>query len=295
MPGLLSAIVTVVCWGTWLIVSQVVRFRSQQIRTFYIAAANLVMATGVYLIQGAPRMDAAVFWVAFAGGVIWAVSGLCAFIATDKIGLVRAVGIWTPLNIIVSLIWGAVLFHEFLKLSPFSLVILLVSLVAIVGGILTIILARGEEEKPRDPAGVRLGLLGALGAGVLWGSYYVPIKFSSVSMWTAAFPLALGIFAASTLLVLFPRVPLRLDDLRSYVRVGVSGVLWSIGNYSMLVLVEQLGAGRGFTIAQLGVVINAFVGVYFLKDPKPGTRAAALIVGGSLLATLGGVILGNLK
>ena len=34
---------------------------------------------------------------------------------------------------------------------------------------------------------------------MLWGSYFIPIKLSAASMWVAAFPLALGIFAGSAL------------------------------------------------------------------------------------------------
>ncbi|MCJ7702965.1 MAG: GRP family sugar transporter [Anaerolineales bacterium] len=63
----------------------------------------------------------------------------------------------------------------------------------------------------------------------------------------------------------------------------------------MLLLVDTLGAGRGFTIAQLSVVVNALVGIFWLKDPRPGSRPARLTLLGCVLATLGGILLGNLK
>ena len=53
--------------------------------------------------------------------------------------------------------------------------------------------------------------------------------------------------------------------------------------------------GRGFTIAQLAVVVNALIGVYWLKDPQPKTRAATLTLAGCVLAMAGGIVLGNLK
>ena len=53
----------------------------------------------------------------------------------------------------------------------------------------------------------------------------------------------------------------------------MSGVLWSLGNYGMLLLVGELGAGKGDTIPQLSVVVNALVGIYWLKDSQPGTSA----------------------
>jgi len=53
-------------------------------------------------------------------------------------------------------------------------------------------------------------------------------------------------------------------------------LLWGIGNYGALKMMELIGTGKGFTIAQLCVVVNALVGVFLMKNPKPGTRAALL-------------------
>jgi glucose uptake protein len=50
-----------------------------------------------------------------------------------------------------------------------------------------------------------LGLLGALGAGILWGIYYLPIKTSGASMWIVALPMAVGIFVGSAALLLLGR------------------------------------------------------------------------------------------
>ena len=131
-------------------------------------------------------------------------------------------------------------------------------------------------------------------AGVLWGTYFIPIKLSAVSMWVAAFPMAVGIFVGSLILVLLSGQGLKLDHPSSYVRVVSTGILWGIGNYGML-LVDQFGAGRGFTIAQLGIVINGLLGVFFLRDPAPKTRAAVLTLIGCVCATIGGIMMGGLK
>ena len=78
-------------------------------------------------------------------------------------------------------------------------------------------------------------------------------------------------------------------------RVCATGLLWGIGNYGMLLLVDQLGAGRGFTLSQLSVVVNGLVGIFWLKDPPARSRAGILTLAGCVLATLGGILLGNLK
>jgi glucose uptake protein len=294
MTGILAALVTVFAWGTWLAPSQNIPFRSQQIKTLYVAAANLILALIIALLQRSPLPPLGSLWLPFAGGLIWSVSGLCAFTATDRIGIAKAFGIWAPLNIIVSIFWGAVLFGEFMHLDSANLVVFSLSLVAILAGVLLIILAKGDAARSRDRRSQFIGFLGAVGAGILWGTYYLPIKVSQISMWVAALPMAVGIFCGSLALALFTRVPLGLAKKGDYLRVSITGLLWGIGNYGVLVLVEQLGAGKGFTISQLSVVINALIGVFILRDPAPKTKAAWLTLSGCILATLGGIFLGNL-
>jgi glucose uptake protein len=295
MLGISYAILTVLAWGLWLVPSQNITFKNQQIKTFYVATANLALATFVYILQGSKGLTWEVFWLPFLGGLIWAVSGFLAFTATDRLGMARAYGIWAPINVIVSIIWGAVIFDEFLTADRLTLILLVISLAIILSGILLIIFARGVGKQSQPRRSLWIGLVSALGAGVLWGTYYIPVKLSEASLWVASFPLAIGIFVGSAFLVALTRQPLRLERLSDYARVSATGLLWGIGNYGMLLLVEEIGAARGFTISQLGIVVNGLAGIFFLKDPQPKSRAAALTLAGCLLATLGGIMLGNLK
>lgn len=295
MLGFLYAAVTVLAWGTWLAPSQNIAFRNQQIKTFYVAAANLALSALVILFQGGSELTWEVFWLPFAGGLVWAVSGFLAFTATDRLGMARAFGIWTPVNVVVSIFWGAVIFAEFLTVGPLTLVLLAASLAIFIAGVLLIIFARGFGGQRSYTGPAWIGLLAAFGAGVLWGTYFIPIKLSAASMWVAAFPLSLGIFSGSAALAALTRQPLRLKGTGEYLRVTSTGLLWGIGNYGMLLLIEQLGAGRGFTISQLGVVVNGLIGVYLLKDPQPKSRAAAFTLAGCACASLGGILIGILK
>jgi glucose uptake protein len=293
--GIVYAFIVVIAWGAWLAPAQTVPFRNQQIKTFYVAAANLVLAGTIAVTQNLQALTPATFWPPFVGGLIWAVSGVCAFTATDKLGTARAFGIWAPLNIVVSVFWGAVLFHEFISLSGQNQVVLMATLVAILAGVLMIILPKDDRAAAQSRPGVWLGILGAVGAGVLWGSYFLPIKALQISPWVTTLPLSAGIFVGSSLLALAARQPIGLRRPMDYVRVGATGAMWGIGNLAMLLLVDAIGAGRGFTISQLSVVVNALIGVFILRNPSPRSRAAGFILAGCLLATVGGVVLGNLK
>lgn len=295
MLGILYALITVLAWGTWLTPSQNVAFRGQQVRTFYVAAANLVLAFLVALGQGFAKVTADIFWFPFLGGLIWSLSALCAFTATARLGMARAYGIWAPLNIIVSLVLGAVLFREFVALGTRNLVLLLLSLAIIIAGVMMIVFAKGTGERASDRRAFLIGLGGALGAGILWGAYFIPVKISRASMWVAAFPLACGIFVGSAGLFLLGRQSALLPRRSDYFRACSTGALWSLGNYGMLLLVDYFGAGKGYTIAQLALVVNGLCGVYLLRDPAPGTPAARLTLLGCVLATVGGILLGNLQ
>jgi glucose uptake protein len=295
MLGLIYAIITIAAWGTWLAPSQNVRLKNQQTRVLYVASINLGLAFLIAMIHGSGQLRIEVFWLPFTGGLIWSLSGLCAFTATNKLGMAKASGIWSPLNIVVSFICGLALFHEFPHPSRMIQVLLVAALGAILSGVLLIILAKTptpQDQASRVPV---MGYWAALASGILWGIYFIPIKLSGVSLWNAAFPMAVGIFIGSGLLALLAGESPRLERRTDYVRVGSTGLLWTLGNYGMLLLVGELGAAKGYTLAQLSVVANALVGIYGLRDPAPGSRAARMMLAGCLLATAGGILLGNLN
>src|ERR1019366_8262 len=97
---------------------------------------------------------------------------------------------------------------------------------------------------PRSASGAadtyRRGLLWAVAAGVLWGSYFVPAEWAKVSTQVANFPLAIGILAAGCALTLPAGGPSRLS-LRVTTLQLTAGVLFGVGNLALL----GLGAPGG--------------------------------------------------
>src|SRR5260221_7871531 len=178
MLGISSALIPVLGWGTWLAPSQNIPLKDQQIRVFYVASVILLLAFVIGLFQGLGGLTGSVFWMPFAGGLIWAVSGLCAFTASANLGLARAFGIWAPLNIIVSLICGRLLFGEFQNLGRSTLLLLLLAVAIIIAGVLLMVFAKGGVEEHRPKKAHLIGLFAALGAGILWGIYFIPIKMA---------------------------------------------------------------------------------------------------------------------
>jgi glucose uptake protein len=295
MPGILYAIITVLAWGTWLAPSQRVPLRSAQVRTFYVASINFLVALAISCFRGFGNITLTEFWLPLAGGLIWAASGVCAFAAAARIGIAKAFGIWAPLNIIVSLICGRLIFKEFTGLASSTLLLLAGAIVIVLIGVVLIIFSRNAGAPSGNNREATLGYAAAIATGVLWGVYFVPVKSSGVSLWVASFPLAAGMFAGGALLLGLARASVAVGSLTNYVKLSGTGLLWTIGNYGMLLLVDAWGAGKGFTIAQLSVVVNAGVGIYVLKDPPPRSRAAKTTLLGCVMATIGGILLGRIK
>ncbi|WP_242158954.1 GRP family sugar transporter [Aestuariivivens sediminis] len=298
------ALVAILAWGTWIAPSQNVKIKNQQTRTLYVTIAVLLLALIASIFVGFDGLNSSTMWYPFIGGLIWAVSGWSAFVGTKNLGMAKAFGIWAPMNIVVSIMWGALLFNEFSDIKFNALLLALLAFTIIVIGILLIIFSGGTTSEKTEGKSKFIGLLGAMGAGVGFATYFIPIiwgsknssaAFEGFNMWIGTLPLALGMFVGSLILMLISRASPKLEKTSDYFRVLSTGFLWGVGNYGALALVELIGAGKGFTIAQLCVVVNALVGVYILKEPKPNSKAAKLTLLGVIIAITGGVILMNFE
>jgi glucose uptake protein len=87
--------------------------------------------------------------------------------------------------------------------------------------------------------------------------------------------------------------PVRLGARAAGTLLG-AGVLFGIGNLTLLGLVARVGTGAGFTIAQLSLVVNASLGIWVFRVPAPGTRQARIVVAGIVLAGLGGGVIATM-
>jgi glucose uptake protein len=316
----LLALVTVAALGTWIPLAQLLPGTSERSRVFYAAVGNVVFAGLALLVSGADlTFGWRRFWLPLAGGVVWTAGNYCVFKASKTIGLARAAGTWTPLNIVVAFVWGALLFGELDSFSGLAFAVLGVAFLAVVAGVLLIAGSQaGPRAGPSGPSGrfrpsgppspepaaptgsghrptpARAGLLWAAGAGVLWGSYFVPAQWAAVPAQVSDFPLALGILAAALVLMVPAGEPVRLGLRATSAQLG-AGVLFGIGNLALLGLVARVGTGTGFTIAQLSLVVNASVGIWVFHVPEPGTGQARKVLAGIILAGIGGCAIAALR
>jgi glucose uptake protein GlcU len=295
----LLAVVVVAALGTWIPLAQLLPGVPDRSRILYIAVGNVAFA-GVALLAGGTGLVFGWrgFWLPLAGGVVWTAGNYCVFRASETIGLARAAGTWTPLNIVVAFAWGAVLFGELDGFTFARFAVLGVAFLAIVAGVLLIAGSReGTTGTPGSSAAARSrarsGVLWAGGAGILWGSYFVPAQWAAIPAQVSAFPLALGILAGALALALPAGEPVKLGVRATSAQLG-AGVLFGIGNLALLALVARVGTGTGFTIAQLSLAVNASVGIWIFHVPEPGTRQARKVLAGIVIAGIGGCVIATM-
>ncbi len=306
----LLAFVTVAAFGTWIPLAQLLPGVPQRSRIFYVTVGNVVFAGIVLLADGGHLvLGWRGFWLPLAGGVVWTAGSYAAFRASETIGIARAAGTWTPLNIIVAFAWGALLFGELDHFSGTRFAILGVALLAVLAGVLLIASSQGGSATPPSPpspraamaaepgrpaATARGGLLWAGAAGLLWGSYFVPAQWAAVPAQVGNFPLAIGILGTALALALPAGEPARLGLRPAATQLG-AGVLFGIGDLTLLGLVARVGTGTGFTIAQLSLLVNASIGIWAFHVPKPGTSQARKVLAGILIAGAGGCVIGAMR
>jgi len=282
-------------------VAQIVPGVPQRSRIFYVAAGNVILATAA-LVVGGGRLSLGwrEFWLPLVGGLVWTVGSFAAFRASETIGLARAAGTWTPLNIITAFVWGALLFGELNNFGAIRVSVLVAAFVVMSAGVVMVVSARDAQPGGRGAAvrkgasSQRAGLLWATAAGVLWGSYFVPAQWANVPAQVANFPLALGILLAASVLAVSAGEPVRLSRKITSLQLA-AGLLFGIGSLALLGLVSRVGTGAGFTIAQLSLLVNASIGIWVFKVPRPGTRPAKIAMAGIVLAGVGGGVIGAIR
>src|SRR5690348_12724019 len=155
-------------------------------------AISLTMVVGVFLarwslpalilgtssvradVRRAPHL---IVWAVLAG-CLWAVANTLTILAIRDIGLSIAFPLWNS-NSLLGIFWGFLFFNE-LRGAGLSrwLGVLGGTLVMCVGAAILAIASAGAHTAGANPAH---GILAALGAGVLWGTMYIPYRKAYLS------------------------------------------------------------------------------------------------------------------
>jgi drug/metabolite transporter (DMT)-like permease len=270
-------------------------------------AISLIMVCGVFLarwslpalIRGTAnvgvdlvRAPHLVVWGLLAG-CLWAVANTLTVFAIRDIGLSIAFPLWNT-NSLLGIVWGAVLFNELRGAGRARWLGVLGGAVAMFGGATLLALASPSQA----PAGSALrGIAAALGAGLLWGTMYIPYRkaylsgmnpLSFVTFFTIG---ELGMMTALAFVYLGGPSGTWSEITRArgvifWLLLG--GLVWVVGDLLQQYAAKYVGIGRGIPLSNTNQLWGLAWGILVFGE-LGGSPAGvyAKVVGGSIVMALG--------
>lgn len=244
--GLLPAIGSAVCWGTFF-----VPIRKVQVANIW----QLQGATGIGVILFAlPVGFFSGFQILPAGllsGAIWAAGNILALYSVRLIGLSRTSPFLAGFSVLVSFLWGVLYFDE--KFSYLALAVAAVGL--LLGGLFFISnTSKGTQIRKR-------GYIVATASGLVGGSYVIPLQ-ATHSLQSGFFSSSLAIFAIGIPLLLFSKSFAR----REMFAGTLSGALFNVGSLAVLFAVGLIGITVAYPISQTATLFAVSWGVLYFKE-----------------------------
>jgi len=269
---------------------------------------SLIMVAGVFLarwsipafvrgtsfvredVRQAPHL---IIWAILAG-CLWAVANTMTIYAIRDVGLSIAFPLWNS-NSLLGIFWGFVLFNELQDAGWSRWLGVLGGALAMFGGAALLALASSTQAAPGKAT---VGVVAALGAGILWGTMYIPYRkaylsgmnpLSFVTFFTVgelgtmtalalsyngAIPLWREIAAAKT--VLF------------WLMLG--GFVWVIGDLLQQYAAKYIGISRGVPLSNTNQLWGLLWGILVFHELQGGTqRLYVQVIAGSILMVVGAI------
>jgi drug/metabolite transporter (DMT)-like permease len=254
----------------------------------------LLKGTG-YIWQDLREKPHLIVWAILAG-MLWAVANTLTVFAIRNVGLSIAFPLWNT-NSLVGLFWGWLLFNELRNAGASQWTKVLGGAAGIVVGACLIAYATSHQQTGAPHQAAAAGILAALGAGLLWGTMYIPYRkayisgmnpLSFVTVFTfgelgTVFALALA-FDGGT-----HNVMAELDRARpALFWLFLGGFCWVIGDLFQQYAAKYIGIGRGIPLSNTNQLWGlAWGALVFGELSGVGATARFLVIAGSLVMIAG--------
>ena len=268
---------------------------------------SLLMVFGVFLarwslpalIRGTDQMRAdirqaphLIVWGILAG-CLWAVANTLTIFAIRDIGLSIAFPLWN-INSLLGIFWGYLLFNELRDAGKLRWLTVLGGALLMFLGATLLAVASSTTSPAEHPL---RGILAALGAGLLWGTMYVPYRKAYL---TGMNPLSFIAFFTIgelgmmlTLALLYGGGPAALSHQLGLARpvlfwLMLGGFVWVIGDLFQQYAAKYIGISRGIPLSNTNQLWGLLWGILVFGELR-GLSASlyAQVIGGSLLMAAG--------
>ncbi|EIT85420.1 glucose uptake protein [Fictibacillus macauensis ZFHKF-1] len=282
--GIILAVLTAVCWGSIVLVSQKLGGNSYS-QTLGMTIGALVFSIVTYFIVH-PHINSLVFIVGIVSGMFWVVGQRFQFASVDHLGVSKIVPLSTGMQLFGTSLFGVLVFHEW-KTSTEIIVGIIAIVIIILGAVFTSVKDQANDESGSEQTSKGFLILILSTAGYV--GYVVIVRWFNVGGWEAILPQALGMFIGGLLLT-FSGKPFNKFAIRNI----LTGLLWSTGNIALLLSLPKIGVATSFSLSQTGIIISTLGGIFILKEKK-SKKQVGFIIAGCLFIIIGGVMLGFTK
>jgi len=237
-----------------------------------------------------------VFWAVLAG-MLWAIANTLTVFAIRDVGLSIAFPLWNT-NSLVGLFWGWLLFNELRGAGAGQWAKVLGGGFAILVG--ACLLAYATSHQPMvPPERATMGIFAALGAGVLWGTMYIPYRKAYISgMNPLSFVTVFTFGELGTVLTLalvfhggWNSLLQELGRARpALFWLFLGGFCWVLGDLFQQYAAKYIGIGRGIPLSNTNQLWGlAWGALVFGELAGQGTTAQTLVIAGSLVMICGAI------
>ncbi len=249
-----------------------------------------------FVLQDLKEKPHLMVWAILAG-MLWAVANTLTVFAIRDVGLSIAFPLWNT-NSLVGLFWGWLLFNELRGAAARDWAKVLGGAAAIVIGACLLAFAT-QHRSTGGPSHAALGILAALGAGVMWGTMYIPYRKAYLSgMNPLSFVTIFTFGELGTTLALGATFQGGLANL--WVELGkaqpamfwlfLGGFCWVLGDLFQQYAAKYIGISRGIPLSNTNQLWGlAWGALVFGELAGLGLNARLLIIGGSLIMIAGAV------
>jgi len=245
-----------------------------------------------YVFQDIREKPHLIVWAILAGA-LWAVANTLTVFAIRDVGLSIAFPLWNT-NSLIGLLWGWLLFGE-LSASRQWLKVVGGAAAIGAGACLLAFVTASHGAAPGSRAGV--GIAAALGAGVLWGTMYIPYRKAYLSgMNPLSFVTVFTVGELGSVLALaaafdggFHHVAAELAGARpALFWLFLGGFCWVLGDLFQQYAAKYIGIGRGIPLSNTNQIWGlAWGALVFGETAGMDATARTLILGGSLVMAAG--------
>ncbi|HXV38752.1 MAG TPA: GRP family sugar transporter [Nitrosopumilaceae archaeon] len=267
--GLFFAAFAAISWGTFF-----VPVRKVGIRNIW----QLQGATSIGVLLFA--IPVGYFWgfeIQLGGlvsGLIWTIANLLALYSVRLIGLARTSPLLAGSSIISSFVWGTAFFNETFD----SLILALIAIGLLLIGLQLVV--NGEKVSYLQ----KRGYLVAVASGLIGGTYIIPMQVTQ-TLQSGFFSSSLSIFVIGIPMFLLARKFIKKETIAGI----ISGSLFNLGSFSVLIAVGLIGITIAFPIAQTATLFAVSWGMFYFKEVIRRQGIVRVSIG--VLVILGGATL----